>query len=91
MAREPLYTPDQREPLYTPDQVAAYLQITKQTVMGHIRDGQLRARKVGRFWRVTESDLQDYLGGDIDLRTILTHVVPGEAISPIPNEDRRDD
>jgi excisionase family DNA binding protein len=59
------------ERLYSPEEVAEYLQITKQTVMDHIRDRKIRARKIGRFWRISESDLQTYIDAYVNQSTMI--------------------
>jgi excisionase family DNA binding protein len=41
---------------------AAYLGVTERTVYNKVRSGDLPAVKVGRLWRVRESDLQAWLG-----------------------------
>lgn len=41
--------------------VAAYLGVTERTVYNKVRAGDLPAVKVGRLWRVRESDLQEWL------------------------------
>ena len=43
--------------LFTPEQVAERLQVTRRTVYQWINDGKLPALKVGRGWRIRESDL----------------------------------
>lgn len=53
-----------KEQLMTPDEVAERLSISAHTVRGYIRTGRIRAIKVGRLWRVRESDLQEYMRGD---------------------------
>lgn len=53
-----------KEQLMTPDEVAERLSISAQTVRGYIRTGRIRAIKVGRLWRVRDSDLQEYMRGD---------------------------
>jgi excisionase family DNA binding protein len=54
------------ERLYDPAQVAEYLQLHRETVMDHLRSGKLRGRKVGKVWRVTESDLQAFIDAHIN-------------------------
>lgn len=49
------------ERLLTPEQVADRLSISRLTVMRYLRTGTLRAVKVGRLWRVRESDLEAFL------------------------------
>lgn len=47
--------------LYTTDQVAKLLQIHPLTVLKYINSGKLRAVKLGRVYRVTETNLQKFL------------------------------
>ncbi len=47
--------------LYTTEQVAKLLQIHPLTVLKYINSGKLRAVKLGRVYRVTETGLQKFL------------------------------
>lgn len=47
--------------LYTTDQVAKLLQIHPLTVLKYINSGKLRAVRLGRVYRVTETSLQKFL------------------------------
>ena len=49
------------EKLYTCKQLAEALQINIQTVQRFVREGKIKAIKVGREFRITEQSLQDYL------------------------------
>ena len=53
-----------RERLMTPEEVAERLAITPKTVRRFLREGRLKAMKVGRLWRVRESDLLEYMKGE---------------------------
>ncbi|OPZ59500.1 MAG: Helix-turn-helix domain protein [Candidatus Aminicenantes bacterium ADurb.Bin508] len=53
-----------RERLMTPEEVAERLAITPKTVRRFLREGRLKAMKVGRLWRVRESDLLAYMKGE---------------------------
>jgi excisionase family DNA binding protein len=46
---------------YTVQQAADYLQVTIGTVTKHARKGWLGGSKLGRVWRFTERDLEQYL------------------------------
>jgi excisionase family DNA binding protein len=48
-------------PLLSPADVAIYLGRSEQWVTSACRNGTLPARKVGRVWRITESDVVEYL------------------------------
>lgn len=53
-----------KERLLSPEEVADRLAISPKTVRAYLRDGRIKAMKVGKLWRVRESDLQQYLKGD---------------------------
>lgn len=48
-------------PLLTTDQVAERLQVNEQTVRALIKSGELRGKKVGKFYRVEPGALDNYL------------------------------
>jgi excisionase family DNA binding protein len=50
--------------LLSPEQVAERLQISRWTVMDYLRAGKLKGHKVGRLWRVKESDIEAFLEGE---------------------------
>lgn len=41
----------------TTDEAAQYLKISKATLLNHIRQRKIRAIKVGRSWRILQSEL----------------------------------
>lgn len=47
--------------LLTPSEVAARLRVDRETVYRHIRDGALRAARIGRSYRVDEAVLDDFV------------------------------
>ena len=49
--------------LLTPEEVADRLHISRLTVGNWLRSGKIRGVKVGRLWRVRESDLEAFLKG----------------------------
>jgi len=51
------------ETYYSPDQIAAMLGMHVKTVQRYIREGKLKARKVGKGWRVTGHDLSVFAEG----------------------------
>jgi excisionase family DNA binding protein len=56
-----------KDNLLTPEDVAARLHISRLTVGNWLRSGKLKGVKVGRLWRVRESDLETFLkGGERD-------------------------
>ena len=54
------------KPVVTPyvlnlSETAEYLRVSNQTVYNMIRDGRIKAHKVGREWRFLPADIQAYL------------------------------
>jgi len=47
----------------TTDEAAKYLKISKATLLNHIRQRKIRAIKVGRSWRILQSELYRFLKG----------------------------
>jgi excisionase family DNA binding protein len=50
----------------TLEETAAFLKVSETTVYQLLRDGQLKARKVGREWRFLKSQLIAYLKDGMD-------------------------
>ena len=47
--------------VYDVDEVATILGIGKRTVYNYIKAKQIKAVKVGNYWRITETALNDFL------------------------------
>lgn len=47
--------------VYTLEEVAAILQLTRRTLYTYIKNGQLKAVKIGKYWRVSEETLQQFI------------------------------
>lgn len=47
--------------VYTLEEVAALLHLTRRTLYSYVREGKLKAAKVGRFWRIPERNLEEFL------------------------------
>jgi len=45
----------------TTDEAAKYLKISKATLLIHIHQRKIKAKKVGRSWRVLQSELYRFL------------------------------
>ena len=45
----------------TVSQTAQYLQVSESLVYRELRAGRLQSTKIGRAWRVSKSDLDEYL------------------------------
>lgn len=52
------------ERLFTPEEVAEKLQITYKHCLKLIRDGELRAKKIGNKYRISEKDIKLFYYGE---------------------------
>ncbi len=52
--------------LYTVEEVAEILKVTPRTLYNYIKNKELEAVKIGKYWRIKHSSLQAF----IDSRTI---------------------
>lgn len=52
---------EEYEKMLTPQEVAQRLRVTPQTVRNWIREGKIKAVRVGRPWRIPESELRAIL------------------------------
>ncbi|MFD3683752.1 helix-turn-helix domain-containing protein [Nocardiopsis sp. NPDC058631] len=50
---------------YSVDQVAELLDLHVKTVRAYIRDGRLRATRIGKQYRVRRQDLEEFTGGPL--------------------------
>jgi excisionase family DNA binding protein len=51
------------EQLLRPQQVAERLQVSEYTAVKWMRQGRIKARKLGKFWRVRPEDLEAFIEG----------------------------
>ena len=47
--------------IYTLKEVADILKVTRRSIYNYIKEGKLKAVKIGREWRVTEDALKAFL------------------------------
>jgi len=47
--------------LYLVREVAEILRLTDRTLYTYIKDGRLKATKIGNRWKITEEDLRDFI------------------------------
>ncbi len=55
---------ENKERLLSPEDVAKQLNIATATVREYLREGRIKGMKVGKLWRVRESDLQKHIEKD---------------------------
>ena len=46
---------------YTLEEVVEILKVTRRTIYNYIKNGDLKAVKMGKYWRVSETNLQDFI------------------------------
>ena len=47
--------------VYTLDEVADILKLTKRTLYTYIDEGKLKAVKMGKYWRVSDEALREFI------------------------------
>ena len=50
--------------LYTVKQVAYVLHVSERTIMNYIKDGRMKAQKVGGKWRFTKAEIERFVNGE---------------------------
>jgi excisionase family DNA binding protein len=77
--------------LYTADEVAGLLNLHVKTIRRYLREGRLKARRIGKEYRIARADLDAFAGPTVDpeptpvARTrhvIASSIVDVDAISP---------
>ena len=48
--------------LYTADEIAGLLNLHVKTIRRYVRDGRLKARRIGKEYRIARADLDDFSG-----------------------------
>ena len=47
--------------VYTIEELVTLLHVTRRTIYTYIKEGKLKAVKMGKYWRVTQKQLEDFL------------------------------
>lgn len=78
--------------LYSVDEVAELLGLHVKTVRGYVRDGKLRATRIGKQYRIAAGDLEEFTGHPVRpaareragrvRRVEVTSIVQVEAVDP---------
>jgi excisionase family DNA binding protein len=55
-----------REVFYTPEQVAEILNVKVSSIRRWLRDGKLEGVQIGRMWRVSHSQLEEFMNFEFD-------------------------
>ena len=51
----------EKEKYLTPEEISVQYNVKADTIRKWIRQGKIRAAKLGRVWRISESDLRDFI------------------------------
>src|SRR2546423_10724592 len=76
--------------LYTADEIAGLLNLHVKTIRRYVRDGRLKARRIGKEYRIARADLDDFAGATRPADTpvartrhvIASTIVDVDVISP---------
>lgn len=52
---------DIKDKIYNVEEVAKMLQVSTKTITRRIKSGELKASKIGKYWRITGQSITDYL------------------------------
>lgn len=53
--------------VYGLDEIADILKITKRTLYTYVKENKLQAVKIGKYWRVSEQSLLDFISTGTDV------------------------
>ncbi|MFG3437671.1 helix-turn-helix domain-containing protein [Nonomuraea sp. NPDC047897] len=73
---------------YSVDQVAELLDLHVRTVRSYVRDGKLKATRIGKQYRVTRADLEAFLGRPVSPPTATGGHAEVSAIVQVDAIDR---
>ena len=65
--------------VYTIEEVVDLLHVTRRSVYTYIKEGKLKAVKIGKYWRVTQENLEDFLSKGTKSATASYRVKPERA------------
>ncbi len=51
----------EKDELLTPEDVAEYLKVPVETIWRWCRNGDIPAIKIGKYWRIPEAELSDFI------------------------------
>lgn len=63
--KAPILLPHPAQPLYSVEQVADRLGLHVRTVRAYVRDGKLKATRIGKQYRIAHGDLEALIGGPV--------------------------
>ena len=67
--------------LYSVDEIARFLDLHPKTVRRFIREGKIKARKIGRAWKINQNDLREYAHGEFTTNNEEPDMSPDSRLS----------
>ena len=68
LAREQEQREMEEVKLYTLKEVEKILKVTQRTLYTYIQNGQLKATKIGKYWRVKHADMEQLIDQGLNTR-----------------------
>jgi excisionase family DNA binding protein len=68
LAREQEQREMEEMKLYTLKEVEKILKVTQRTLYTYIQNGQLKATKIGKYWRVKHADMEQLIDQGLNTR-----------------------
>jgi len=68
LAREQEHREMEEMKLYTLKEVEKILKVTQRTLYTYIQNGQLKATKIGKYWRVKHADMEQLIDQGLNTR-----------------------
>ena len=62
--------------VYTLDEIVDILHVTKRSIYTYIKEGKLNAVTIGKYWRVTQENLEEFLSKGTKSATASYRVQP---------------
>jgi excisionase family DNA binding protein len=69
-----------QDKLYSIQELTELLQLHEKTILRFIHEGKIKARKIGRAWKVSEYDLRTYVHGELATQRPIDRSVSYETI-----------
>lgn len=78
------------EKFLTTDQVAEILQVHPYTILKFVKEGKLKGVKLGRVYRILESDVKRFIEERLTGKKKLPQIKPEPTIHSIPKDKDED-
>ena len=86
-----MVTADRKPEIMTPEQAADYLQVNRETIYRYIRQGRLRASRIGRTYRIPRQGIEQLLWATRTRPDIHVREFSREEIEQFLRDDQMND